>query len=317
MKGIIALVLVICLAACAAPVAAEPFSAPERIISGFYISTSAMIALGIDDRLVGIEARADTRPIYAIAAPHLLDLPNVGTAREFNLEAALALEPDLAVLPVRLRDAGEIMEELGITVVFVEPEDPERLLLMIEEIGRAAGASERAQELTDAIEASLAEIREMTAGLTNRPRVYMGGVGTYLSTAPGGMFQSELIEMAGGVNVAGDTPGSSRIDVSYEQLLAWNPDVIIIPPEAGYCVEDILANPQLAQLDAVQNGHVYRMPGGFEAWDSPVPSFTMGVRWLLAGLHPEIYSQAEFWDYVHDFYWEFYGVMVTTAFVEQ
>ena len=75
---------------------------PETLVSGYYITTSMLIALGLEDRLVGIEAKADSRPIYALAAPELLQLPSVGTAKEFDLEGCAALDPDLVILPLKL-----------------------------------------------------------------------------------------------------------------------------------------------------------------------------------------------------------------------
>ena len=287
----------------------------ERLISGFYISTSAIIALGLEDKLVGIEARADMRPIYALAAPQLLDLPNVGTARDFNMEAALALEPDLVVLPIRLRDAAEIMEELGVPVILVEPECPDKLIEMFTMISAAMGVRDRTISLIQSYERSLKEVAELTEGITDRPVVYMGGVGTYLSTSPSGMYQSSLIELAGGINAAGDIEGTSRIEVSYEQLLAINPDVIIIPPEAAYTKEDILNNPQLVYLSAVQNGRIYHMPSSFEAWDSPVTSFPLGIRWLLSVLHEDVYPFEDMKEYAAAFHLEFFGVEIDTDLI--
>ena len=287
----------------------------ERLISGFYISTSAIIALELEDRLVGIEARADMRPIYALAAPQLLELPNVGTAREFNLEAALALEPDLAILPVRLRDAAEIMEELGIPVILVEPECPERLMDMVAIIGNAMDVSGRADLLIQFYQNSLEEVAKLVEDIAERPVVYMGGVGTYLSTSPGGMYQSSLIELAGGINAAGDIEGTSRIEVSYEQLLAINPEVIIIPPEAAYTKEDILNNPQLAYLSAVQSGRIYHMPSSFEAWDSPVTSFPLGIRWMLSVLHEDIYPFEDMKEYAAAFHLEFFGIEIDIGLI--
>ena len=81
-------------------------SQPETLVSGYYISTSLLIALGLEDNLVGIEAKADTRPIYQLSAPELLELPSVGTAKEFDLEGCTALEPDLVILPLKLKDAA-------------------------------------------------------------------------------------------------------------------------------------------------------------------------------------------------------------------
>src|SRR5690554_6023331 len=67
----------------------------ENIVSGYYITTSMLIALGLEDSVTGIEAKAESRPIYKLAAPHFLDLPSVGTMKEFDLEGAASLNPDL------------------------------------------------------------------------------------------------------------------------------------------------------------------------------------------------------------------------------
>ena len=74
---------------------------PESFVSGYYISTSLMIALGLDDQLVGVEAKADKRNIYKLSAPELTELPSVGTAKEFDLEGCAALKPDLVSVPTK------------------------------------------------------------------------------------------------------------------------------------------------------------------------------------------------------------------------
>ena len=61
---------------------------PETLVSGYYISTSLLIALGLEDQLVGIEAKADSRPIYARSAPQLLDLPSGAPPRSSTWRAA-------------------------------------------------------------------------------------------------------------------------------------------------------------------------------------------------------------------------------------
>ena len=58
---------------------------PQKLVSGYYISTSVLIALDLDEKMVGIEAKANKRAIYQLAAPELIALPNVGTAKEFDL----------------------------------------------------------------------------------------------------------------------------------------------------------------------------------------------------------------------------------------
>lgn len=287
----------------------------ERIVSGYYISSSACIALGLSDKLAGIEAKAASRPVYALAAPRLLKLPDVGTAKEFNLESCIALEPDLVILPLRLRDSADAMAELGIPVILINPESHEGLVDMVGLIGKAAGVNANAERLINYYNEELGVISGLTGGLTKKPSVYMGGNSKYLSTAPNGMYQSALIEASGGVNAAAALDGDSWVDVSYEQLLAMNPDVIVIPAEASYDSKDIYSDAQLAELTAVKEKKIYQFPRDFEAWDSPVPSCTLGARWMLSILHEDIYPIESLRTDAAAFYKEFYNAEINTDLI--
>jgi len=290
----------------------------DKIVSGYYISSSACIALGLADKLVGVEAKADTRPIYGLAAPELLKLPNVGTAKDFNLEACAALKPDLVILPISLQEQADTLTGMGIPTILVNPENYSELRDMISLIGFTvddADTADQVNKLLNYYDDTLAAINNLTADITDKPSVFMCGVSSYLSTSPKDMYQSTLIDLAGGVNAAADIDGSSWTAVSYEQLLAMNPDVIIIPSEAGYAVTDILNDPQLAQLTAVKDSAVYKMPSDFEAWDSPVPSCMLGTQWLLSILHGDVYSMDAFKKDASAFYSDFYGITINTALI--
>lgn len=289
---------------------------PETLVSGYYITTSMLIALGQQDKLVGIEAKADTRPIYALAAPELLELPSVGTAKEFDLEGCAALEPDLVILPLKLQESAEALEQLGINALVVNPEDMDLLEETLDLLGQATGSSERAHALTDYNAETEAEMAELLAD-AEKPSVYLAGNSSYLSTAGSKMYQNTLIELGGGENVAAELEDDYWADISYEQLLAWNPDVIVIAADADYTKEDLLADSQLAGLTAVQNGAVYALPSSFEAWDSPVPSGVLGIRWMASALHGDLYSLEQFRQDAADFYKEFYGVEIDTQLITQ
>ena len=118
----------------------------ERIVSGYYISTSMMIPLDLKDQIVGIENKPETRPIYGLAAPEFLGLPNVGTMKEFDIEGTAALDPDLVILSIRLQDAIETLEELGINVIGINPESMEELNESLIMIGKATDREEEAEE---------------------------------------------------------------------------------------------------------------------------------------------------------------------------
>ena len=74
-------------------------------------------------------------------------------------------------------------------------------------------------------------------------------------------------------------------EVSYEQILTWNPDYIVLASDAEYTVESVLADENLAALDAVKNKKVIKLPDTYESWDSPVPASFIGVLWLAAQIH--------------------------------
>lgn len=297
----------------------------QRIVSGYYISSSACIALGLKDRLVATEMQIDERPIYAHAAPELVGtLPNVGSAKAFDLEACLSAEPDLVILPKKAKDYAATLAEMGIPAIVVSPESHVQLQEMISLIAALTGTQETAQALLDRYAQLLSQVAELTEGLSEeeKPVVYLGGTGSYLTTAPRDMYQAALINYTGGKNAGDVLEGDSWTDVSYEQLLAMNPDVIIIPTNSmangqpDYTAADILADSSLSEVTAVKNGAIYNMPAGFEAWDSPVPSGVLGMLWMLSTLHPELYTSEEFMEEAADFYRSFYGFEIDTSAIQ-
>jgi len=282
---------------------------PQSLVSGYYITTSMLIALGQKDKLAGIEAKADTRPIYSLAAPELLELPNVGTAKSFDLEGCAALKPDLIILPIKLKDNVPALEELGLTVLLVNPESLEQLNDTIELLGKACGALQAAEALINYNSDTEVFLSETLSG-TESPTVYLAGNSSYLSTAGAAMYQNTLLELGGGKNAAAGLTDDYWAEISYEQLLAWNPEVIIIASDAAYTKDELLSDPQLAQLGAVVNGKVYAMPSAVESWDSPVPGAMVGSRWIASVLHEDVYPFDSFTADANEFYRDFYGITI-------
>jgi len=278
---------------------------PERLVSGYYISTSLLIALGLEDQLVGIEAKAAKRPIYRLSAPELIDLPSVGSAKEFDLEGCATLAPDLVILPLKLRNAAETLTSLGMDVLLVNPENQELLTGMMDLIATATGTVEEAQKLKEFTSAQEALLSEKLAD-ASRPSVYLAGNSSMLSTAGNAMYQSDMIRLAGGVNAAEEIADAYWVEISYEQLLAWDPDYIVLASDASYSVEDVMNDPNLTFCKAVANGNVVKLPSRAEAWDSPVPSGILGAVWLAGVLHPEQFAREACEALIDEYYETFY-----------
>ena len=291
---------------------------PERIVSGYYISSSACIALGLTDKMVGIEDKSAKRPIYKLAAPALIDLPNVGSAKAFDLEACIATEPDLVILPMKQKDTAQTLQEMGIATLLVLPESHEQLIEMFTLIGTATNTVKQAEKLISYYNTKLSAVTELTRDIPDdeKPVVYLGSTGDILRTAPREMYQASLITTAGGKNAGDVLEGSSWTDLDNETFLTMNPDIIVIPTDnfavssPDYTAEDVMNNPTFSDVTAVKNSAVYQMPVGYEAWDSPVPSGILGTLWMLKTLHPELYPAEQFAADVNEFYTVFYGFSV-------
>jgi len=278
----------------------------ETIVSCYYVSSYAVMALGLSDRLIGIENKANTRPIYSLSAPGFLELPAVGTMKESNVELIASLQPDLVIMPKKLAESAQTLTDLGLKVLLVSPENHEDLCGMLTLIGKACGVPEKAENLISYYDTLMTAMDALTEE-AEAPVVYMGGNSSYLTTAPADMYQSSLIDLAGGINAGAELEGNYWTEVSYETVLTWNPDVIVIPSGADYTAEDILGDSQLSALTAVQNGDVYTMPSQLEEWDSPIPSGILGAMWLTSVLHPELYDMETFTADAVRFYETFYG----------
>ena len=282
---------------------------PDRIVSGYYITSSMLMALGLTDKVVGIEAKAQTRPLYGLAAPKLLELPNVGTAKEFNIEGALDLKPDMLVVPIRLKDVVKTLEELDIKTLGVNPESFEDIEEVLTMLGEVTRTQTKAKEIISYNKELLKKAKALAEDTDQKEMatVYFGGNNSFLTTAGGKMHQSSLIEEAGAVNVAKELEDNYWAEVSYEQILSWQPEYIVIASDASYSVVDVLEDPALSGLKAVEEKKVYRLPSNIESWDSPVPASVLGVLAISSYLHSEEYGLEMLKQDVVEYYEKFYG----------
>ena len=278
---------------------------PQKIVSCYYITSSLLMALGLEDKMVGIEDNPEFRPIYGLSAPHLLELPWVGTAKVLDVEGCAALEPDLVILPLRQKESADILESLGIDVLLVNPESQTLLVEMIQMVASATNTQDKADALIAFLDKQEAKLNQILAGVA-APRVYMASNSNMLATAGDGMYQSDMIRLAGGANVAAEIEDTYWAEIDYEQLLVWDPEYIILASSAKYTAEDVLQDPNLAGCTAVVNGNVYQIPCDAESWDSPVPSSILGALWLANILHPEKLTDTDCAAIMDEYYETFY-----------
>ncbi len=249
------------------------------------------------------------------------DLPNFGMGDAINYEAVIAANPTIALNCGKINDAmvsdcDTLSKSLGIPVIAVDNElnnSAEAFRFM----GELLGVEDHAEELAEYSEkiftdiASLADIPE-----DERVSVYFGNGEDSLETAPRGSQHAQILDAVNVTNVADLELGDgSRVQISAEQLLAWNPDVIVVNGEpkadksGNSAAEDILSNPDYASLKAVQDNKVYGTPNAPFSWvDRPAgPNRLIGMRWLSAVVYPE-YIKCDVNEEIREFFNLFYHV---------
>lgn len=285
----------------------------DSIVSSYYISTAITIALGKEDNLTGIEMKADTRELYKLAAPQLLDLPAVGSGKGVNIEEIANIKPDVVIIPKKLQDSVEQLETLKIPVIVIDPETLDDYMECVTLLGNVFGEEERANQLLTYYIEKMDAVSEMTKDLESKPAVYLGAGSSYLSTCTSKMYQNDLIAMAGGTNVSAELEDGYWAEVSAEHLLSWNPEYIFAVSYAEYTLEDIKNDKALQTVDAVKEGNVFLFPSEIEPWDYPTPSSILGVLWLTHVLHEDLYTEEAYITEAKEFYRTFFDIDVTEA----
>lgn len=251
---------------------------PSRIVTFAPSITEILFAIGAGDRVVGVAGPYDDVPVEATA------LPQVGGAGEFgvdpNLEAVLALEPDL-FLTIRGGDAWKgRLRDLGVPVVTVDATDLDDLLDDIATIGSIVGADAAATGLADAMRSRIAELEEL-ATATPRRTCFFEVYYPPLMTAGPGTFIDDLLDRAGCDSVSAGA-ATAYPEWSIEDLVASAPDVYLVSSESAEDVAAVAARPGFDAITAVTAGRVVRIDSDLVT--RPGPRIVDGLAALVAAL---------------------------------
>ncbi len=191
-------------------------------------------------------------------------------------------------------------------------------------VGELLGVQERAGELAAYCDEVIEEAQTNSATLSDdqRVKVYYAEGTKGLNTDPAGSEHTEVLELVGGANVANVDAQSEygMAPVSLEQVLVWNPAVILVasdPKEESVAYAEITTGSQWATMAAVKDGQVYQIPRGpFDWFDRPpCVARILGVRWLGNLLYPDLY-QYDMKAEVRDFYGLFFHIELTDVQLE-
>ena len=254
---------------------------PLRVISLAPATTEILFALGLDDEIVGVSQ-------YCNFPEKALTKEQVGSMSSPNIERIMALKPDI-VFMTGLEQEPTIakLRQLNIKVFVSDPPNIEELYSSIDNMGRLVGRENEAAEIISRMKADIAAISDKVAPipLNERPKVFVEIWNNPIMTAGKGSYIDDLINIAGGINIAGDT----KRPYSYfnvEEVIKRNPDCIIM----GYM--DKIDGRELTakrfgweNISAVKNGRVYNDINP-DIMFRPGPRVVEGIRQIHKRLYP-------------------------------
>ncbi|MFA5309326.1 MAG: ABC transporter substrate-binding protein [Dehalococcoidales bacterium] len=261
-------------------------------------------------------------------SPLVYDLPNYGTLSgkgSLNFEAIKAGDVQVilsgstqTITQSDIESADELQAQLEIPVVLFNL-DMDNFAESYELLGRMLGREDDAKKLSDYCANIIETINAISAQvpLEDRPTLYYAEGADGLATEPAVSNRSIVFNKAGAINIAEveALSGFGQASVSMEQVLNWNPEVIIV--QSGGAYDKIITDANWANIDAVKNGRVYEMPSIPYSWADRPPSVNrfIGLYWMAYLLYPDL-CDFDLIDVAQDYYKVMYHVDVSRGDIE-
>ena len=257
----------------------------QRVVSLAPANTEILFAIGAGAQVVGRDETSD----YPAEA---LVLPTIGGYSGFNLEAIVALHPDLVLAGgINTPELVASLEQLGLTVYFLpNPTTLEEMYTNLETVARLTGHESETAALVESFKVRVAAVDEKILPLSYVPTVYYELDATEPTkpfTAGPGSFVDLLIARAGGINIGAELQGQWA-QISLEQLVVANPVIIILGDAAyGETPEKVAQRPGWGTLTAIQTGQVFPIDDNLVS--RPGPRLVDGLEAMEKLLHPGVF----------------------------
>ena len=251
---------------------------PKRIVSLAPSITETLYYLGALDKVVGI-TKFDNFPADVKEGRTV-----IGGFSDPNIELIASLKPDLIIITSMHYKYLEQLEQIA-PVVVVDPGNIDEIYEQLELFGRILNKQGEAEGVINFMKAKIEEIEIKVA---DKPKVKVFYIvwSNPLMTAGKGSFINDLITLAGGENIFEDVQGWPQVSV--EEVLGRDPDVIILPPHAGITREE-LCKSELSKTSAVRNGRVFVISDD-DIVSRPSPRIVEGLEEFARLIHPQAFN---------------------------
>lgn len=259
--------------------------APERIVSTSPSETEILFALGLDEEIVGVSDYDD----YPQAA---LDKPKMGGVVKPNEEALLAANADWVITGLSMEEpVVEQLRQLGIPVFKFDPKHVDDIISNVELIGKIVNRQAEAKQVAEQMRTQVQQVKDAVSGIAEEDKRKV-----YIEFSPGwtvgkGEFMDELVQIAGGINIAHDLEGWSQI--SEEKVIEENPAVIIyasgFTDDNGDELDEIIkGRSSWSVIEAVQQERLVGIEKNLLSRSGP--RITEALLQIAKGIYPERFA---------------------------
>lgn len=259
---------------------------PQRLISLAPSNTEILFALGLGEKVFGVDDYSDYPPEAAAVA-------KIGGFSKPNVEKIVELKPHLVLATSMHEQVVKQLEQLGIPTAVVHPKTVDDVLTSIKWIGRATAAEERAGQLAAEMEERIRRVRALIQEIPEekKPLVYYEVYSDPLMSAGPKTLIGQLIELAGGRNIA-RTAETDYPKFSAEAIIKANPEIIIFPQSHGTAsltVEQVKARSGWEEISAVKNNRIYGIDANIISRTGP--RVVEALEQLTQMIYPELFSK--------------------------
>lgn len=258
---------------------------PVRVVSLASSNTELVYALGLQDKLVGVDDYSD----YPAEAKNK---EKVGSFSKPSVEKIVSLAPDLVLATnIHVKAVLPELEKRGLTVVVFQPPKLERVQSNLELLAKIGAKADVGAKVAGEFQRRVEAVTSKTRSLATRPRVFFE-LSPDLISAGADTFLDDLIAKAGGENIARDAQGPWP-KLSPESIVLKDPEVIVLSDmgseRGGVTIDMVKARPGWSAISAVKTGRIVPLED-VDIVNRPGPRAVDGLDFLARTIHPELFK---------------------------
>lgn len=260
---------------------------------------------------------------FSSLRPSLDEQPRLD--QQASVEEIAATNPDLVLIKTaNYESVGKKLDQLGVPNFTMNLETYDEWKVELAELGKLLKNTFRATQILDIYERRLSAITKKVAAIpeSQKKRVlFLQGVSennaNSFKIAPEAWMQTWMVEQVGAIAVwkGANLAANGWSTVSFEQIAAWDPEVIYVVSYKSLSdpfVEAIYSSPIWKSLDAVKNNQVKSTPADMLSYMQPVSSWILGAEWMAKDLYPQLFADVDMDEMVRTFYTQMYSITDTT-----